>query len=258
MEKRQTGFLIDKKDGQKDFIFGSRAIIEAIAADQEIDKILIQKDLQNDLIKEVQVAAKSKRILVVKVPAEKLNKVTKKNHQGVIAYMSAINYASLDNVIQDCYQRGKDPLLLILDRVTDVRNFGAIVRTAECAGADAIIIPEKGSAQINSDAVKTSAGALNHLPICRVKTLAQTVSYLQNNGIRTVACTEKSDKDMYFADLTSPLAIIMGSEEDGISPDLLSMSDLRVRIPLQGKIASLNVSVSAAVIVYEAVRQRFV
>lgn len=256
MEKRTDGFLINKGEHDKDFIFGTRAVMEAIHAQKEIDKILIDKDVNNDLVKQLLSLAKEERIPVVRVPEAKLNRITRKNHQGVIAHMSAIQYASLDNVIEECFSKGVSPLILVLDRITDVRNFGAIARTAECAGVHAIVIPEKGSAQINSDAVKTSAGALNHLPIVRVKNLYYTVKDLKKMGLQVVAVTEKTEQLIYKADFTIPTALIMGSEEDGISDELMGQSDAKVKIPMAGNIESLNVSVSAGVVIYEAIRQR--
>jgi len=256
MEKRTDGFLINKGEQEKDFIFGTRAVMEAIHAQKDIDKILLDKDVKNELTKELLALAKAERIPVVRVPDAKLNRITRKNHQGVIAYMSAIQYASLDNVIEECYSQGAAPLILLLDRITDVRNFGAIARTAECAGVHAIVIPEKGSAQINSDAVKTSAGALSHLPVCRVKNLYYTVKDLQKMGLQVVSVSEKTENLMYEADFTVPTVLIMGSEEDGISQELLGLSDTMVKIPMAGNIESLNVSVSAGVVIYEAIRQR--
>lgn len=256
MEKRTDGFLINKGAQDKDFIFGTRAVMEAIHAGKEIDKILVEKEADNELIKELLHLAKSERIPVVRVPEAKLNRITRKNHQGVVAHMSAIEYASLDNVVDECYSKGISPLILVLDRITDVRNFGAIARTAECAGVHAIVIPEKGSAQINSDAVKTSAGALNHLPVARVKNLYYIVKDLKKMGLNVVAVTEKTDKLMYDTDFTSPTVLILGSEEDGISPELMGLSDESIKIPMAGNIESLNVSVSAGVVIYEAIRQR--
>jgi len=256
MEKRKDSFLIEKGIQEKDFIFGTRVVMEAINAGKYIDKILVQKELNNDLIKELIKLCKENNIPVVRVPEAKLNRVTRRNHQGVVAQMSAIEYASLDHVIETCFAEGKAPLILVLDRITDVRNFGAIARTAECAGIDAIVIPEKGSAQINSDAIKTSAGALNFLPIVRVKNLFYTCRDLQKSGLVLVSITEKTDKNMYEADFSIPTALIMGSEEDGISAELMSISDDKVKIPMAGNIESLNVSVSAGVAIYEALRQR--
>jgi 23S rRNA (guanosine2251-2'-O)-methyltransferase len=256
MEKRKDGFLIDKGANDKDFIFGTRAVMESILAGKEIDKVLVQKELNNDLIKELLQLCKSANLPIVRVPDAKLNRITRKNHQGVIAQVSSIAYASLDNVIDQCYAVGKSPLILILDHITDVRNFGAIARTAECAGVDAIVIPEKGSAQINSDAVKTSAGALNFIPVARVKNLFYTCRDLQKMGLSLIAITEKTDKVMYEADFGAPVAMVLGSEEDGISQEIMGIADAKVKIPMAGNIESLNVSVSAGVAIYEAMRQR--
>lgn len=256
MEKRKDGFLIEKGATEKDFIFGTRAVMESIHAGKDIDKVLVQKELNNDLIKELLQLCKAEKIPVVRVPDAKLNRITRKNHQGVVAQMSAIVYASLDNVIDNCFAVGKSPLILVLDHITDVRNFGAIARTAECAGVDAIVIPEKGSAQINSDAIKTSSGALNFLPVARVKNLFYTCRDLQKMGLTLVAITEKTEKTMYEADFASPVALIMGSEEDGISQEIFGIVDDKVKIPMAGNIESLNVSVSAGVAIYEAIRQR--
>jgi 23S rRNA (guanosine2251-2'-O)-methyltransferase len=256
MEKRKDSFLINKGEHDKDFIFGTRAVIEAINAQKDIDKILVNKEQNNELTKELLALAKAERIPVVRVPEAKLNRITRKNHQGVVAHVSAIQYASLDNVIETCFSQGVSPLILVLDRITDVRNFGAIARTAECAGVHAIVIPEKGSAQINSDAVKTSAGALNFLPVCRVKNLYYTVKDLKKMGLTVISCTEKTERQMYEADYTGPVALVMGSEEDGISSEIMGLSDEFVAIPMSGNIESLNVSVASGVLIYEAVRQR--
>lgn len=239
-----------------DFIYGTRAIIESIEAGKEVDKILLQKDLRNDLIVELQGLAKSYSIPMQKVPLEKLNRVTKKNHQGAIAYLSSVVYASLDNVISEAYYKAENPLLIILDRVTDVRNIGAIARTAECVGAHAIVVPSRGTAQLGADAMKTSAGALNHIAVCRVENLKTTIKEIQSNGIQVLACSEKADKLVYEADLSGPVAIMMGSEEDGISPEYLKLADGHVKLPIKGQIESLNVSVATGVILYEVLRQR--
>jgi 23S rRNA (guanosine2251-2'-O)-methyltransferase len=239
-----------------DMIYGTRAVLEAIAAGKDIDKIMIQTGLANDLIKELMASARQHDIPLAFVPSERLKRLSSKNHQGVICVLSAVAYASLDNLIFGAYQQGKEPFFLILDRITDVRNFGAIVRTAECAGMDGIIIPDKGNAPITSDAMKTSAGALNHVPICREKDLKKTIQLLHDNGIRVVACTEKAEKTIYELNLTGPIAVIMGSEEDGISDILLRLADDLARIPLKGKIGSLNVSVAAGIALFEVMRQR--
>jgi 23S rRNA (guanosine2251-2'-O)-methyltransferase len=239
-----------------DMIYGTRAVIEAIAAGKDIDKIMIQSGLSNDLIKELIATARNNNIPIAFVPAEKLKRMSSKNHQGVICLLSAVTYASLDNLIFKAYNEGREPFFLILDRITDVRNFGAIVRTGECAGIDGIIIPEKGNAPITSDAMKTSAGALNHVPICREKDLKKTVQLLHDNGVRVIACTEKTEKNIYQINLSGPIAIVMGSEEDGISDPLLRLADELASIPLKGKIESLNVSVAAGIALYEVVRQK--
>lgn len=238
-----------------DMIYGTRAVIEAILASKNIEKVMIQSGLSNDLIKELIAVARNNNVPVTFVPPEKLKRLSTKNHQGVICLLSSVSFASLDNLIFSAYNEGREPFFLILDRITDVRNFGAIVRTAECAGVDGIIIADKGNAPITSDAMKTSAGALNHVPICREKDMKKTLKLLHENGIRLVACTEKTDKSIYEINLTGPLALILGSEEDGISDTILRDSDELARIPLNGKIESLNVSVAAGIALYEAVRQ---
>lgn len=244
------------RNSPKEYVFGVRAVIETIQSGQELDKLFIQKNLSNPLIKELIQVAKAFHVPVIQVPVEKLNRITRKNHQGAIAYMSSIQYASLDHVIHEAYQHGREPLLLLLDRVTDVRNFGAIARSAECAGVDAIVVPSRGGAAINSDAMKTSAGALSYIPVCREDNLKTTIQYLKDSGIKIVACTEKTDKLIYETDLKLPTCIVMGSEENGISPEYLKLCDDKCKIPMAGNIGSLNVSVSTALIVYEAVRQR--
>jgi len=236
-------------------IYGTRAVIEAILAGKNIDKVMIQSGLSNDLIKELISVAQNNNVPVAFVPPEKLKRLSTKNHQGVICLLSSISFASLDNLIFKAYNEGREPFFLILDRITDVRNFGAIVRTAECAGVDGIILADKGNAPITSDAMKTSAGALNHVPICREKDMKKTLKLLHDNGIRLVACTEKTEKSIYELNLRGPLALILGSEEDGISEPVLRESDELARIPLKGKIESLNVSVAAGIALYEALRQ---
>ncbi len=237
-------------------IYGTRAVMEAIVAGKEIEKIMIQSGLSNDLIKELITTARSRNVPFTFVPLEKLKRMSSKNHQGVICLLAAVSFASLDNLIDRAYSEGREPFFLLLDRITDVRNFGAIARTAECAGLDGIVIGEKGNAPITSDAMKTSAGALNHLPVCREKDLKKTLQLLRDNGIRVVACTEKASKDLYEVNLTGPVALIMGSEEDGISDPLLREADELAKIPMKGRIGSLIVSVAAGVALYEVVRQK--
>lgn len=248
--------FISVKENQKDFIFGIRAIIESINSGKETDKLFVQKGLHNDLMKELLDLARAHHVPISQVPLEKLNRLTRKNHQGAIAFLSAVRYASLDNIIDQTYQKGKEPFFIILDRVTDVRNFGAVARTAECAGVDGIIIPGRGSAAINNDAMKTSAGALNYIPVCRVDNLKTTMNFLKENGIHLIACTEKTDELLYDLNFRQPVAILLGSEEDGISPEYLKLCDKKGKIPMLGKIDSLNVSVSAGVAIFEAIRQR--
>jgi len=237
-------------------IYGTRAVMEAIKAGREIEKIYVQAGLSNDLIKELINTAKANEVPYSFIPQQKLNALSTKNHQGVICMLSAVRYVPIENLIDKAYAEGHSPFFLILDRVTDVRNFGALARTAECAGLDGIIISEKGNAPITGDAVKTSAGALNHLPVCRVHDLKKTFQLLQNNGIQIIACIEKAEKTIYEIDLKSPTALVLGSEEDGISDELLRAADVLVKIPMKGKIESLNVSVAAGVAIYEVVRQQ--
>lgn len=239
-----------------DMIYGTRAVIEAIRAGKQIEKILVQTGLNNDLIRELTGVAREHDVPVTHVPVEKLNRLTTKNHQGVVCMLSAITYSEVNDLIDFAYTNGTEPFFIILDRVTDVRNFGAIARTAECAGVTGIILGDKGNAPITSDAMKTSAGALNHVPVCREKDLRKTLKFLRDNGIMVVACTEKADKNIYDATFNQPVALLMGSEEDGISDTLLNEADVLVKIPLKGKIESLNVSVAAGVAIYEVVRQK--
>ncbi len=241
---------------KEDFVFGTRAVIEAVRAGKSIDKILIKNGLNNELFGELYHLIKELKLPFQYVPLEKINRITRKNHQGVVALISSIDFYRIEDILPTVYEKGEDPLLLILDQVTDVRNFGAIVRSAECAGVHAIVIPEKGAARIGADAVKTSAGALNILPVCRSANLTATVEFLKNSGIKIVAATEKA-KD-YYTDLklSGPLGVIMGAEDEGISPALLRAADELARIPIHGTIQSLNVSVAASLLVYEAVRQR--
>jgi len=237
-------------------IYGTRAVIEAILAGKEIEKVMVQTGLNNDLSRELVAVAKQHNVPLTFVPLEKLKRMSSRNHQGVICLLSAVRYASLENLIDHAFSEGREPFFLLLDRITDVRNFGAIARTAECAGIDAIVIADRGNAPISSDAMKTSAGALNHLAICRERDLKKTIKLLHDSGIRVVACTEKTQKSIYETNLSGPLAIIMGSEEDGIADVLLRDADELARVPMKGKIGSLNVSVAAGIAMYEVVRQR--
>jgi|SRR3954471_3984627 len=247
------------KEQQKEndsLIFGLRPVIEALRAGKEVDRLFVQTGLKNELSTELMSLLKKNNVPFQYVPVEKLNRLTTKNHQGVVGYISSVIYQKIQDVLPLVFEAGKTPLLLILDRITDVRNFGAIARTAECSGVDAIIIPSRGGAQINADAMKTSTGALHTIPICREDNLKETIHFLRESGLQVVACTEKTADMYYQQDYTLPIAIIMGSEEDGVSAEYLKVVDAQAKIPLLGQISSLNVSVATGVVLYEAVRQR--
>ncbi|MDE6696654.1 MAG: 23S rRNA (guanosine(2251)-2'-O)-methyltransferase RlmB [Muribaculaceae bacterium] len=241
---------------KSDYIFGLRAIIEAMEAGKDIDKILVKNDINGDLARELLGKAKFYGVLVRRVPQEKLNRITMKNHQGAIAILSAVAYQRLENLIPALYEEGKNPLLVVLDGVTDIRNFGAISRTACCAGADAIVIPEHNSVSITADAIKTSAGALFHIPVCRERSTLDAVKQLKENGYKIVAATEKGARNYTEVDYSVPVAIVMGAEETGISNEVLKIADDLAAIPINGEISSLNVSVAAGIMIYEAIRQR--
>ncbi|RKR83138.1 23S rRNA (guanosine2251-2'-O)-methyltransferase [Mucilaginibacter gracilis] len=237
-------------------VFGIRAVIEAIKSGKDIESLFIQRGLGGELIYELRTLLTEYKIESQQVPVEKLNRITLKNHQGVIAVISPITYQKIEDIIPMVFERGEVPLILILDGVTDVRNVGAIARTAECAGVHAIVVPSKGTAQINPDTIKTSAGALYNIPVCRESSLLQTARFLQASGLQIVCCTEKTQDYIYAPDYTAPTAIIMGGEDDGVSNEIIRMADHLAKIPMYGQIESLNVSVSTGVILYEAIRQR--
>lgn len=239
-----------------DYIYGLRAVIEAIEAGKSIDKILIKKDLQGDLANELWDLIRRHRLYAQKVPVEKINRITRSNHQGVVAFLASVNYTRVGMLVPELYDAGVLPFVVVLDGVTDVRNFGAIARTAECCGANALVIPEKGSASAGGDAMKTSAGALNYIEVCRERNLEAGVKYLKDNGYQIVAVSEKANMNYTEADFTTPVALVMGAEDVGISPEIMRLADTRVSIPMFGKIGSLNVSVAAGVMMYEVVRQR--
>jgi 23S rRNA (guanosine2251-2'-O)-methyltransferase len=243
---------------KKNFVYGIRAIIEAINSGQTIEKILLKNNLKGQLFSELYGLAKQRKIPFQFVPVEKINRFTTKNHQGAIAFLSLIEYADIEAITQNIFDKGKLPFFVILDGVTDVRNFGAIARTAECAGVDAIIIKTKGSAQINNDAIKTSAGALYKIPVARVENLVKTVKFLKNSGIIVVAASEKGSVYHFEHDFTLPVAIIMGAEDRGPSTEMLKIADKVIKIPMIGTIESLNVANAASVIIYEVVRQRII
>lgn len=241
---------------EKDMIFGIRAVLEAIEAEKEIDKIIIRRELQGDLSRELFAALKDKNIPVQRVPIERLDRFTRKNHQGVIAFLSAITYEKIEDIIPFLYENGKDPFIVLLDGVTDVRNFGAIARTCEVAGVDAIVIPARGSVTVNADAVKTSAGALLKLPVCKEESLTGAIQFLKNSGVKVIAASERGASNYTDIEYKGPIAIVMGAEDTGVSNDNLRIADNLVKIPQFGTIGSLNVSVAAGVLIYEVIRQR--
>lgn len=250
-------FKREKRESNQQ-VYGIRAVMEAIESGKEIESLFIQRGLSGHLLNELKQLLKEYNISFQQVPVEKLNRITRKNHQGVIAVISPITYQRIEDVLPTIYEKVEVPLLLILDGITDVRNLGAIARSAECSGVHAIIVPKKGSAEINPDTIKTSAGALYKIDVCREESLTKTVRFLQDSGVRVVVCTEKTQDLIYSVDFTGPTAIIMGSEDVGVSDDLIRISDNLAKIPMFGEIGSLNVSVASGIVLYEAVRQRIV
>lgn len=237
-------------------IYGIRAVIEATNADEPIDKVFIQRGLKGNLFKELESILRERQISISYVPVEKLNRLTKNNHQGVVANISPITFHDLETLVESVLVSKKTPLFLLLDQLSDVRNFGAIIRTAECTGVDGIIIQKKGAAPVTADTIKTSAGAAFKVPMAKVDHIKDAVFYLQASGIQVVAATEKTDNTIYDVSFEAPTAIIMGSEDRGISPSVLKVADKTAKLPLLGEIESLNVSVACAVFLYETVRQR--
>ena len=244
--------MIDKSQ----VVFGIRAVIEAIESGKQVDKVLMKKDLGGELARELLSVTREYNVPVQRVPVERINKVTRKNHQGVIAFMAAVDYYHVDDIVPALYDEGINPLVVVLDGVTDVRNFGAIARTCECAGVNCIVIPERNSVSVNADAVKTSAGALNYLPVCRERNLVKAVQYLRDSGFKVMGASEKTDLNYTKADFTGPVAIVLGAEDTGISTDVLKLCDTLVAIPEFGQTNSLNVSVAGGIMIYEVVRQR--
>ena len=239
-----------------DYIFGIRAIIEAIRFGKQVDKILMKIGQNNELTQELTELIRENHIPVQRVPVERLDRITRKNHQGVIALMSPIAFCQIEDVVAQVFDEGRMPFVVALDGVTDVRNFGAIVRSAECAGVDAIVVPEKGASRIGPDAVKTSAGALHKVPICRTSSMKKTLQTLMDSGLTICGATEKTENLYYNQNLTGPLCLVMGAEDTGLSDDVMRLSEPLVKIPILGSIESLNVSAAAAVLMYEVVRQR--
>lgn len=237
-------------------IFGIRAIIEAIKANEDIDKVFLQNGLKGDLASELEGILQTKNIPFAFVPAEKLNRLTNANHQGAIANIAPVKFADFEELVGNLMNTRKNPVFLLLDHITDVRNFGAIIRTAECAGVDAIIIPGQRSAPVNADTIKTSAGSVFNIPISKVLHIKDAIYYLQASGVKIVAATEKTNKPLYEIPLNGALAIVMGAEDTGISNSVLKIADELAMLPLKGKIGSLNVSVACGVFLYEVLRQR--
>lgn len=237
-------------------VFGLHPVEELVKTDKEVEKIFVQSGLRSPLLSEIIYQAKLRNIVIQYVPVEKLNRLTRKNHQGIVAFSCPITYQLIDEVIPMVYDEGRMPFVVILDRVTDVRNFGAIARTCYAAGVDAIVIPSRGSALINADAMKTSAGALSRINVCRVDNLKDTIDFLKSSGIKVVSISEKGRKNIWEVDMKEPLAIIMGSEEDGISEAYLKRSDEHALIPMLSDLDSLNVSVATGIVCFEVVRQR--
>ena len=241
---------------ESDCIYGLRPVIEAIRAGKQIDRLLIRQGLQGALYHELMTEVREHKVAFQIVPLERIELVTRKNHQGVLAWLSLIEFQSLEILLPMIFEKGEDPLIIALNGVSDVRNFGAIVRSAECLGAHAVVIPAKGSARITADAVKTSAGALHTLPVCRESSIVKTVQFMKESGLKVITAVEKSGDIVSETDLSGPLVVIMGSEDKGISPELTALADRQVRIPMKGGISSLNVSVAAGIILYEIARQR--
>ncbi|MEZ5072232.1 MAG: 23S rRNA (guanosine(2251)-2'-O)-methyltransferase RlmB [Bacteroidales bacterium] len=237
-------------------VYGLHAVLEALEAGKDLEKVLLRRGGNSELQRKLKSALAGRNIPVQLVPVERLNRITRKNHQGVVAWISAISYSPLESILPAIFERGEDPLLLLLDGVSDVRNFGAIARSAECAGVHALVIPQSGAAAIGADAIKTSAGALHRIPVCRSRNLEEAVKFMKNSGLKAIAATEKAKESLYDTDLRGPSVLLMGSEERGISPVLLKEADHWVSIPMKGSISSLNVSVAAGVMLFEINRQR--
>lgn len=239
---------------EKNVVFGIRAVIEALNSGKEIEKVLVRNGLQSELFNELKIALKANNVPFQQVPIERINRVTTKNHQGVLALVSPIEFQDLEEVLKPVIASGEKPRVIVLDGITDVRNFGAIARSAECAGFHAIVIPEKGSAPVNGDAIKTSAGALFRIPVCRVQRIWYVMKYMKENNFTIVAASEKEGEDYRKSDYSGPVALVMGAEDTGISSQVLKMVDVSVRIPVKSEIGSLNVSVAAGIMMYEIVR----
>ena len=244
--------MIDKTQ----YIYGIHAVLEAIEAGKDIDKILLSKTLNDETAREINDRARQLRVPVQRVPVQKIDRITRRNHQGVLAMLAAVTYYRVEDLVPQLFDNGENPFIVILDGVTDVRNFGAVARTCECAGVSAIVIPDRESVSVNADAVKTSAGALNYLPVCRERNLVNAVKLLRDSGFKIVGTSDKKQLTYTQADYTGPVAIVLGAEDKGISPEIMKLCDTQVLIPEFGHINSLNVSVAGGIMIYEVVRQR--
>ena len=240
----------------ENLVYGIHPVLEALHAGKDIEKIMLSRELRSAQVREITTWAEKLEVPIQKVPNEKLDSFTKSNHQGIVAFVSMVEYQPIEDILMRSFESGRQPIFIVLDRITDVRNLGAIARTAECAGVDALIVPSRGSAQINADAIKTSAGALNLIPVHRSPNLKNTLRYLRDSGIKLMAVTEHGSTDYFTTDLTGPVAYIMGSDDEGISPEYLKLCDDKIKIPLTGTVSSLNVSVAAGIIIFETMRQR--
>ena len=244
--------MIDKNQ----YIYGIHAVLEALEAGKDIDKVFLSKTLNNETAQEITNRARALRVPVQRVPVQKIDRITRRNHQGVLAMMAAVTYYRLEDMVPQMFDNGENPFIVVLDGVTDVRNFGAVARTCECAGVSAIVIPDRESVSVNADAVKTSAGALNYLPVCREHNLVNAVKLLRDSGFKIVGTSDKSQMPYTGASYTGPVAIVLGAEDKGISPEIMKLCDTQVLIPEFGHINSLNVSVAGGIMIYEVVRQR--
>jgi 23S rRNA (guanosine2251-2'-O)-methyltransferase len=238
------------------YLFGMHPVLEAVKAGRKFDKVLLKQGLEGPQFRELLDLLIQNDINYQFVPIQRLDRAVRGSHQGVIAYISQIDYVSIEEIVNNALAKSANPILVILDGVSDVRNLGAIARTLECVGGCGVIVPAKGGAAINADAVKASAGALMRMDTCKVSNLRLAAYYLKQNGFKLISCTEKTDGLIYDVDMTGPVAIVMGSEGKGISQEMLELSDEKAAIPMSGEITSLNVSVATSVILYEAVRQR--
>jgi 23S rRNA (guanosine2251-2'-O)-methyltransferase len=246
------------KKTENNQIYGVRPIIEAILAGKSMDKVFLQTDIKNDQILELRELAKKFDVSIIKAPKEKLSRLCRFNHQGAVAFTSPIDFGNIEEIVQGVWERSEMPMFLMLDKVNDVRNFGSIARSALSAGCHAIIIPHKGSAAINEESIKTSAGALYHLPVCKVSSLGDTIRYMRSSGITTISCTEKAEEAIYSKDLTRPINLLFGNEGEGIEPHLLRMAEESALIPMYGAVSSLNVAVATGICLFEIARQRHI